>query len=102
MLPGINIRLRPKGFRQLSVTSVAVGLADAPDGIPTNVGPLAMVIIVVETASIRYRDDGIDPDASTGMLIAAGTVLEIAEDSLRRVKFIATSDTATLGIAYYG
>lgn len=98
MLPGISIRLRPKGFRQLSVdNSTAVGLT-----IPSDAGVVCMAIIVVENASVRYRDDGTDPDTATGMLISSGTVLEIAEDSLRRVKFIAASDIATLDISYYG
>lgn len=100
MLPGINIRLRSKGYQQLAVDNVTPVSLTVPD--VKNVGPVVYALIVVETAPIRYRDDGINPASGTGMLIQAGMFLEIAEDSLRSVRFVAESSAATLDITYYG
>lgn len=59
-----------------------------------------VAIITVEGQSVRYRDDGTAPTASTGMLLAAGTTL-IYTGTLASLEFIQTTATATIDVAYY-
>jgi hypothetical protein len=62
-------------------------------------------LIVVENSSMRWRDDGTDPDGDTGMLFFAGNLIQInSAKQLAQFKAIRetnqTSD-ATLNISYY-
>ena len=49
---------------------------------------------------MRWRDDGVDPTASVGMLLVAGTPLQYDGD-LSRIKFIETTASAKLNVSYY-
>lgn len=59
-----------------------------------------MAYVTVETTSVRYRDDGTDPTASVGILIASAAQLQYF-GTLSAIKFIATSGTATLDVGFY-
>jgi hypothetical protein len=81
----------------LSVTnSAAVGLT-----VPAEA---AFALISVETESVRYRDDGVAPTNADGVLVPVTTApwCYASEAGLSKIKFIATSATATLNIAFYG
>ena len=58
-------------------------------------------ICTVEGQSVRYRDDGTDPTASVGSLVAVGSILTLKLTSFTAAKFIQTGATATLDCMYY-
>src|SRR5580704_15912761 len=53
------------GYQQITNLSSAVGFTSVPSG--TN-----YAVITVETAGIRWRDDGTAPTASVGMPVSSG------------------------------
>lgn len=69
----------------------------------TNLTPPAGATIAqisVETAGVRYRDDGIAPTATVGMPVAAGTSFQYA-GPLTAIQFIAQSGSPTIDVLYY-
>lgn len=88
----VDAKLQPLGYQQITVLTSAVGLTPPP---------LARVAVVQPvTQAVRWRDDGTDPTATIGMLIAAG-VERVYTGDLASVKFIEASATAELNISYY-
>lgn len=87
-------QLRPLGYAQDTTISAASALPSIPAG-------ARMAKIQVLTQSARYRDDGTDPTAAIGMLIAAGETIEYWGD-LSAFKVIETTTTAELNVSYYG
>ncbi len=85
--------LEPASYTQISSLSSAVGLGTIPSGVK-------LVLIQPETQSVRWRDDGTDPTASVGMLLAAGDVL-VYNGSPSAIKFIETAASATLNVTFY-
>lgn len=88
------------GYQQLATLSSAVGLTvppRTPDGANMKAN---FALIIAETQNVRWRDDGIDPTASVGMLLVAGTPLQYDGD-LSKIKFIETTASAKLNISYY-
>lgn len=84
---------RALGFQALTVSSSAVGFTK-PVG-------ASFALIRSETADVRWRDDGTNPTATVGALLAANESLEY-DGPLDAIKFIRTGGTdATLGIHYY-
>ena len=85
----------PTGYQKLTVSNTAVGLT-----IPINSN---RALIVVETASIRWRDDGTSPTSTDGIQIFQNQSLELdGGKCLSQFKAIKTGDTdATLHINYY-
>jgi len=58
--------------------------------------------IYVGTANISYWVDGSTPTASQGLVVAAGTTIEIyGTTNIERFKCIPVSGTATIQIQYY-
>jgi hypothetical protein len=86
-----GIRYVPLGYQQLSPS--AVTKLTVPDG-------ANFAVIVPETQGVRWRDDGTDPDANTGMLLTAGTQLEYSGD-LSAIRFIQAAASAKLNVSYY-
>lgn len=65
-------------------------------------------LIVVETAAVRWYDDGTHPTTTDGMPLAAGSVMDYdVADGLQSgatastLEFIAQSATATVWVSYY-
>jgi hypothetical protein len=56
--------------------------------------------IVVEGASVRYKDDGGTPTASSGMLLTVGGPYPFA-GPLNAILFIGTTSGATIDVSYY-
>jgi hypothetical protein len=56
--------------------------------------------ICVETASVRYRDDGTAPTATVGIPVAVSTCFQYA-GPLAAVQFIAQSGSPTIDVSYY-
>lgn len=86
----------PTGFQQVTVAASAIGLSN-----PAKNGANA-ALLQVETAQIRWRDDGTDPTASVGMLMSPGDPPMVYTGSLSAIKFIRVGATSgTLNAATY-
>ena len=90
---------RPLGSQvALSVTSsAAVALTVPPDA--------EFAVISIETQAVRFRDDGVDPTASDGVLLpvtSSSPWVYVGTYGLSRIKFIAQSGTAVLNVSFYG
>ena len=82
----------PLGYQQ--ITSLASSTALTP---PTGA---TIAQISVETAGVRYRDDGTAPTASVGMPLLAGANITYG-GSLSAIRFIAISGSPVLNVSYY-
>lgn len=82
----------PNGYQQITDVSAAVGLT-APAG-------SALAMIQVQDQAVRYRDDGVDPSATVGVVIAAGDTL-VYTGNMSTIKFFEKDAGAELNIAYY-
>ncbi len=89
--------LAPKGMKKISTLSAAKGLDDTT-AIPTRA---RVALIQAETQNIRWRDDGTDPTASIGILLAAGDSM-MYEGPLSKFRFIETTASATVNVSFYG
>lgn len=88
------------GYQQITDLSSAIGLtvpARTPEGLSAKAN---FALIIAETQNVRWRDDGVDPTASVGMLLVAGTPLQYDGD-LSKIKFIESTASAKLNISYY-
>jgi hypothetical protein len=86
----------PCGHQQITSVSAAVGLTA-----PTTRGPVNAAIIKAQGKDVRWRDDGTNPTASIGILLATtDPPLEYTGD-LSAIKFIETAASATLDVSYY-
>lgn len=83
------------GFQQITSLSASTGLT-VPAG-------AKVALIQAETQSVRWRPDGSTtaPTASVGMLLAAGETLPFTGD-LSKIRFIQTTASAKLNVAYFG
>lgn len=52
------------------------------------------------TDSVRWRDDGVNPTSSVGMILAGGQELDFSGD-LATIKFIVGSGAPILNVSYY-
>lgn len=89
------------GYQQIngvtSGTSLTVPSVDPVTGLsamPTH------AVIVAESQTVRWRDDGTNPTASVGMPLTPGSTF-IYDGDLKRIRFIQTVTGATLNITYY-
>ena len=91
----------PLGFCQITSLGSAVALVTA--SCSTGSVPAGAVIaeICVETASVRYRDDGTAPTAAVGIIVTAGTCYSYAIIPLTAVQFIAVSGSPVVDVAFY-
>jgi hypothetical protein len=97
------------GYELLSVTTSTAVALGASLGIPTGT---RSALITVETADIRFRQDGSNPtavpstNANAGPLVSAGTAFEVAPmdssgaPALGAVRLRAVSSTATVIVEY--
>jgi hypothetical protein len=81
-----------RGFQAIPDLSVAVGLS-VPSG-------STLVILSIETSSIRWRDDGVDPTAIVGMLLLPGQTF-IYNGDLSAIKFIDVTSGAAIVANFY-
>lgn len=87
----------PLQFKQVTVSTAAVGL--------TPPSTANAVIIITETDTIRWRDDGTDPTSTVGMPCTAYNVIQL-EDPTQIANFRAIRDTSassdvTLNCSFY-
>jgi len=86
----------PVGFEKLTVAAEAVGL----DSIPAKANK---AIMTVDDATLRYRTDGGDPDADTGLRAYIGATIvlnsRLAITQFRAIKLGTAS--SEVNVAYY-
>lgn len=86
----LNGPLYPLGYEQISSLGSAVGLTVPTDAV--------LALITVESSDVRWRDDGVDPTATVGMVIAADDELFYI-GVLSSIKFIGAG--AVVNVSYY-
>ena len=82
----------PLGYQQITSLASATSLT-VPAG-------AVSAIIYVETAGVRWRDDGTAPTATVGMLLSAGQAFQYAAN-LAAIQFIAQSGSPVVNVSYY-
>jgi len=83
--------VEPAGYRQLTSLSSVSGV---------KIGDGRVALIQAVNQNVRYRDDGVDPTASVGMVIFAGQSIWYTGD-LRKVRFIEEASGAEVNILAY-
>ena len=86
--------LIPKGYQQLTNITSATSLA-VPVG-------ASLAIIQAEDQDARWRDDGVDPTASVGMLIKVGEDPKRLVTNLNAVRLINATAGTIVNVQYYG
>ncbi len=81
----------PLGYAQ---AVLGVGVVNLPS-IPANA---TMALISCTSVTVRWRDDGTDPDATHGMPLLAGQEFQYS-GNLGAIRFIGNG--ATLDVSYY-
>lgn len=85
--------LKPAGYRQITSLSSAAGISNIPDN-------ARVALISAEAQAVRWRDDGTNPTASVGMVIAAGADMVYTGD-FSAIKFIEVSVSAKVNVSFY-
>jgi hypothetical protein len=83
------------GYQQS--TSLSTSAAINLPNIPANAGSY---LLAVESAGIRWRDDGTDPTSSVGQPVASGQALCYGNDA-HAVRIIAQTGSPTIDVTYY-
>jgi 2-methylaconitate cis-trans-isomerase PrpF len=97
---GLKTTNQVLGYQQIVGAAASTALTvPSRDQNGQNVKP-TLALIVVESQSVRWRDDGTDPTASVGMPVLANGMLSYDGD-LTRIRFIQTAATATINVTYY-
>lgn len=88
------------GVYKTSAATTASSASLTSGGIPTG---STLAVVSIETANVRWRDDGAAPTASVGMPISAGaapyTFMSIGR--LSNLQFIAQSGSPVVNVAFY-
>jgi hypothetical protein len=93
-------KYKPVDFETITVSNTAIGLtASKVDASPKP----KRVLISVETAQCRFREDGTDPDATTGHILnPMDSMLVEGYPRIKNIKFIRTgANDAKLMVTYY-
>jgi hypothetical protein len=88
-----NIRYIPLGFQQISVGSTATHITVSAGA--------TVALFGVDSANVRYRDDGTAPTASVGTQIVSAQQPFEYWGTLSALQFIAVSGSPVLNISYY-
>ena len=66
-------------------------------------GSGSVVKIQAESVNVRYREDGVNPTATVGMLLAAGEchIVNVGEGGISEIKVIGTAANAILNVTAY-
>ena len=98
-----SVYATPLGYCQFTAQSSAQLLSAVTPTSTTTCTPPARATwaqITVETAGVRWRDDGTAPTASIGMPIAAGGVFTY-NGNMGAIQFIAQSGSPVVDISFY-
>lgn len=96
---GLSAITRSLGYQQVNAagTAAVFGLT-----IPVSYDQLkpSMVVIQAEAQPLRYRDDGVNPTTSVGMLIPANASIEYTGDLLR-LRLVNGAAGAIMNASFY-
>jgi hypothetical protein len=81
------------GYVQIADLSAAIGLPAIPPG-------TMWAVVQAEGQAIRWRDDGTNPTATVGMLLAVGVAMTF-ETNLNNLKMIQAAGGAKANVTYY-
>ena len=100
------LQLQPGAYEAINVSSGAVGFTSALiDPASHSKGPAVVAVISPEGGAIRYRCDGIAPEAAVtkGMPVAAGDVVILSGHSLLKAfrGILSTGTTVYINVQYY-
>lgn len=85
----------PLGYQQIGSSTLASATKlTVPAG-------ANFALIRVETADVRWRDDGTDPTTSAGMIMTDTDPLFAYSGTLSKLSFIAASGSPVLNVSYY-
>ena len=89
-------------FERILVSGTAVGIATTTTN-PTGRTQMNTCYARVETASLRFRDDGTDPTADIGTPLDDNDMLTISGNAVaRRIRFIRSATTSpTVSVRCY-
>jgi len=100
LCPGLARPVFAYAYEQLTVADTAVPLTVATY-LTGNFSP-AVAVARLETAQIRYRDDGTAPTATVGQPVDPGSALVLCGNSVGAFKAIRTTGASgVLNISYY-
>jgi hypothetical protein len=95
----------PLGYCQITSLASAVALVTASCSTGAVPNGAVLAEICVETAGVRYRDDGISPTASLGMPVIPTSTTPVcyayAIIPMTAVKFIAISGSPVIDVLFY-
>lgn len=83
----------PLGYFQITSVAAAIGFPDIPE-------ESSLAMIQPESQDIRWRDDGVDPTASVGMIIPAKDIL-FYTGKFDAIKFIEVTAGAKVNVTFY-
>lgn len=90
--PYTSLPTTSAGYQQITATSSPQSLT-----VPTGA---TIAQFCIETAAIRYRDDGTDPSTTVGMPAAAGGCFSYS-GPLRSFRFIAQTGSPVVNVLFY-
>jgi hypothetical protein len=96
--PHSSYKWTPLGYEQITSLSTAVGLGAITVNIPNDT---IMALIQAESQGVRWRDDGIAPTATVGMMLAAGQTFSYTTPDFTQIQFIQITPSAILNVSYY-
>ena len=88
------------GYEQITSLATATNINPPAKDVTGLVASPVRAVIIPEDGAVRWRDDGVDPTSSVGMLLSVGTVFSYDGD-LKKIKFIQQSAAAKLNVSYY-
>jgi hypothetical protein len=91
--PVLDGYLDPGGYTQVTSLATAAGLGTIPNGVK-------LTLIQAEAQDIRWRDDGVNPTASVGMVLGAGQTL-VYNGNPAAFKAIEVTTSAKLNVIFY-
>lgn len=90
----VPVRMIPLGCEQLTSISSAVPLSSIP-------ASANAVLLTAEAQAVRYRDDGVAPTSSVGILLSVGTSPFLYTGTLSAIQFIQSTSGSVLDACFY-
>lgn len=92
---------KPLGFAQVTGINTAAKFADNTTNLSGTIpAGTNWILIQAEGQAVRWRDDGTDPTATVGQLLAAGDSIGY-QTAITKIKFIAAVAGGTVNVSFY-
>jgi hypothetical protein len=89
--------IQPLGYCQLTSIASATSVSSCSGGVPAL---SAWAVVCIETAAVRWRDDGTAPTTSVGMPVSSGQCMNYS-GTFSALQFIAQSGSPVVDISFY-